>query len=210
MTFISTYSDLQTAMEEWLRREDVTTAKKQQFIHMGEFTMRNDLRLRSVGLQADVDLSLSSRSVSLPSRFLGMRRDPYLSLSTVKRLNYMVPNDYWGRWGSSATGEPKFYTIEGTTMHVGPVPDGAYTGKAHIFQAPDFLSDSNTSNVYLSELGPMLLYASLIHAEPYLNNEGKTMAWATLYDTQAEMIEEAEERKRRGTGMKRYSEYTIR
>ena len=50
------------------------------------------------------------------------------------------------------------------------------------FAKPDYLSDTNTTNVFLEQAPDALLYAALLEAEPYLFNDARVNTWGTLYD----------------------------
>jgi len=50
------------------------------------------------------------------------------------------------------------------------------------YAAPTFMSDTNSSNVFMANAPDALLYASLLEAEPYLMNDARIQTWGSLYD----------------------------
>jgi hypothetical protein len=50
------------------------------------------------------------------------------------------------------------------------------------FYKPDYLSDTNLSNIWLANTPDLLLYAALGEAEPYLMNDERLQVWASMYD----------------------------
>jgi len=50
------------------------------------------------------------------------------------------------------------------------------------YAEPEFLSDSNTSNVFLANAPDALLYSSLVEAEPYLMNDQRLQVWASMLE----------------------------
>ena len=50
------------------------------------------------------------------------------------------------------------------------------------YAAPEFLSDTNSSNAFIANAPDALLYASLIEAEPYLMNDQRVNTWGSMYD----------------------------
>jgi hypothetical protein len=50
------------------------------------------------------------------------------------------------------------------------------------YAAPPYLSDSNSSNMFLANCVDALLYSTLAEAEPYLMNDARLATWASLYD----------------------------
>ena len=79
-------------------------------------------------------------------------------------------------------GRPVFYTVTGDKFLFGPSPDATLTAKLLYYQKPNFLSDSNTSNVFLTTCPDALLYATLAESEPFLMNDERVAIWASLYD----------------------------
>jgi len=50
------------------------------------------------------------------------------------------------------------------------------------FYKPEYLSDTNSSNLWLADTPDLLLYAALGEAEPYLMNDERLNTWASMYD----------------------------
>jgi hypothetical protein len=71
--------------------------------------------------------------------------------------------------------------MRGLEFEFAPVPDRDYTLQMLYYARPDFLSDTNPSNTFLSVAPDALLYGSLAEAEPYLMNDSRIQTWATLY-----------------------------
>ena len=70
----------------------------------------------------------------------------------------------------------------GSEFQFAPIPDSTYTLRMVYYAAPDYLSSTVSSNVFLANCPDLLLYASLGEAEPYLMNDARITTWATLYD----------------------------
>ena len=50
------------------------------------------------------------------------------------------------------------------------------------FYKPEYLSGTNSSNLWLADTPDLLLYAALGEAEPYLMNDERLATWASMYD----------------------------
>ena len=74
-----------------------------------------------------------------------------------------------------------------------PVPDSAYTVKMLYYSAPEFLSDSNTSNAFVANAPDALLYAALLEAEPYLMNDARINTWGSMYDRAISTLTKSDE-----------------
>ena len=67
-------------------------------------------------------------------------------------------------------------------MQFDPIPDAGYTLQMVYFYKPEYLSDTNSSNLWLANTPDLLLYAALGEAEPYLMNDERLNTWASMYD----------------------------
>jgi hypothetical protein len=156
---ITTYAELQSAVSNWLARS-YDSARVQEFIALGEAELNRRLRIREMETSADLTLVSGTRTVALPTGYLEMIR-LYLDGTPVRALEYFPPIDYWVRYMATQTSKPKAYTIEGENITFGPTPDSGYTGKILYYAGLDVLSDSNTTNAWLTKFPDMLLAASL-------------------------------------------------
>jgi hypothetical protein len=62
------------------------------------------------------------------------------------------------------------------------VPDTNYTLQILYYANPPFLTNTNPSNDFLAVCPDLLLYGSLVEAEPYLMNDSRIQLWAGMYD----------------------------
>jgi len=108
-------------------------------------------------------------------------------------LNYLSPSALSRNAISSTSGKPKEYTILAEQFQLSPAPDAAYTLNLLYYAAPTFLSDSNTSNTFLVNVPDMLLYASLLEAEPYLMNDARLQTWIAMYERASTSVDKSNE-----------------
>lgn len=175
---IATYSDLQSLVANYLARDDLST-QIVDFIKLAEIRIRRDLRLREMLTSAD--LTINSANVAIPSDFLELR-ELHIQSTPITQLDYLPPTTFFRTARTTETGKPVFYTMDGSNFVFGPSPDSSYTGKILYYATPDFLSDTNTSNTFLSVAPDCLLYAALGESEPFLMNDQRLAVWASLYD----------------------------
>lgn len=169
---ISTYSELQTAVENWLDRSDLTS-RIPEFIALCEASYNygvmamnkrwavEPLRIRAMETSGDV--TISAQTASIPTGYLAARRF-YLNTTDQRQLEYLPPVDFWGRYGSSSSGEPIFYTAEADNFVFMPAPGDSYTGKLLYYKKLDALSDSNTTNWLLTNAPNAYLFGTLYEA----------------------------------------------
>ena len=176
----TSYSDLKTAIAGYLARSDLTT-QIPDFIRLSELRLRRDLRIRQMLKSVTTATVASDSTVELPSDFLEVR-DLVIVGNPPQPLNYSSPSAFTRNARSWESGKPLDYTVLANDFQLAPVPDAVYTVKMLYFAAPTFLSDSNTSNVFLANTPDVLLYGALLEAEPYLMNDARINTWGSMFD----------------------------
>ena len=188
---LSTYSDLQTSIANYLARSDLTSIIP-DFITFAENRLRRELRIRQMLKSVTTSTVSGDATVELPSDFLEIR-DFVVMTNPIQPLSYSSPSSLSNDPRTSEVGVPKSYTILASEFQVAPAPDGIYTLKMLYFAAPAYLSSSNTTNVFLNIAPDALLYASLIEAEPYLMNDARINTWGTMYDRAISSLTKSDE-----------------
>lgn len=179
MAFTS-YSDLSTTIAGYLARSDLTS-QIPDFIRLCELRLRRDLRIRQMLKSVTTSTTASDSTVELPSDFLEAR-DLVVVGNPVQPLNYLSPSLFNRNARAADAGKPLDYTILANDFQLAPIPDAVYTIKLLYYSAPTFLSISNTSNAFLANCPDLLLYGSLIEAEPYLMNDPRLQTWTALFN----------------------------
>jgi hypothetical protein len=177
---LSTYSDLQTSIANYLARSDLTS-QIPDFITFAENRLRRELRIRQMLKSVTTATVSGDNTIEIPADFLQVR-DFVVMTNPIQPLSYSSPSALSNDPRASEVGVPLSYTILANDFQVSPAPDGIYTVKLLYFSAPAYLSSSNTTNVFLTTAPDALLYASLIEAEPYLMNDARINTWGTMYD----------------------------
>lgn len=188
---ISTYSELQTTIANYLARNDLT-AIIPDFIKLAQNRLSRDLRIRQMLSVATAQTNAGDPTVGLPTDFLEMR-DIHLVTNPVVSMSYMAPNSFYSKARTTESGKPVNYTVLANEMQLAPVPDSSYTLQMLYYVNPAPLSIDNPTNVWLTYCPDALLYASLAEAEPYLMNDGRIQTWAALYDRSIASISNADQ-----------------
>lgn len=178
---ISTYAELQTAVLNWLHRDDTDdlAGRVTEFIRMGELRIYRDLRIRA--MEATLNSAIASGVVAVPSGYVAMKY-AYLDGSPVRKLERKdaewIHQHYTTR---SAESQPMYFARDGENFIFGPYPDSAYTMKGAYYKRLDALSDSNTTNWFTTNAPDLLLFAALAEAEPYVMNDERAPMWEQKY-----------------------------
>lgn len=175
-----TYSDLKTSIANYLARSDLTT-QIPDFIKFAENRLRRELRIRQMLSATTITATAGTVTVTIPSDFLEAR-DFVVNGNPVQPLNYVSPALYSRNSRGDVSGKPLDYTVLSNVFKLAPNPDSAYTLTLTYYAAPAYLSDSNTSNTFLTVCPDLLLYASLVEAEPFLMNDARINTWGTMFD----------------------------
>ena len=192
---ISTYSELRTAVGNWLARSDIAQARIEEFIALFEASANRRLRVRQQ--ETSTTLTPSSGSASLPSDYLMWRRVTWSGDTTVE-LEYVHPQVLRAYYPDNPAATPRFFSIEGSTLKIRPTDD---TGlDFEYFEKIDALSDSATTNWLLTAHPDLYLFGTLTEASAFIVEDERATLWKTRTEGLFQEIE-ALDQKTRGYGM---------
>src|SRR5690349_1570450 len=127
MTLITTYTTLQSAVVDYLKRDQDTqlTAAVPGFIQLFEAKMNRELFVRQMEQRSTTTFDTTSSCpefISLPSDFQSMRRVRLSSVTGKPCLEFKSGtqlDEY--RFGiGNVANQPRYFTILGTEMELGP------------------------------------------------------------------------------------------
>ena len=187
---LSNYTELKTAIANWLNRSDLTSEISDDFIKLTEADLNSKLRIRK--MIAQTSFTVDTETEALPTGFLQVRDMYILSGSTKHPLRYMTPSQMDQVKGTSTTGVPSSYTILGDTFRFMPKPDSNYTAYVNYYKSFDALSSTNTTSYILTYHPSIYLYGSLFHAANFLGgiNPQQVQTWQQMYATSLERLEQ--------------------
>jgi hypothetical protein len=198
---IATYAELQTAIADFLNREDLT-AVIPTFIRLAEARMDRDLRHWRQEQRSNADLD--AQYSALPTDFLQPIRLQILSgpsgevapISTAQMLQLRGDR-------ADLVGRPTNYAITGGSIELYPTPDDTYASSLVYYGRTPALSVSNTANWLLTEAPDAYLYGSLVHAAPYLKDDQRAVVWESLFKLSLDTLNSSsEDAKYGGTGLR--------
>jgi len=172
---INTYSTLQTAVANWLDRDDLTD-RVPEFISLAEATFNRVLRLRAMETTVSDTTPSGSKEDALPTGYLQMR-EIHLATSPVVSLAYITPEIMYRIRAGSTSGKPNSYTIVGDNILFGPTPDDAYSYSMTYYKSFDALADNTPTNWLILNAPDLYLYGTLLQAEPFLMNDERVPLW---------------------------------
>ncbi|CAB4141613.1 hypothetical protein UFOVP415_51 [uncultured Caudovirales phage] len=188
---LTSYADLQTSIAGYLARSDLTS-QIPDFIRLSELRLRRDLRIRQMLKSVTTATVAADNTVELPSDFLEVR-DLFIVGNPVQPLTYYSPSAFNRNARTWEVGKPRDYTVLANDFQLAPIPDTVYTVQMLYFAAPAFLSDTNTSNVFLANTPDALLYGALLEAAPWLMDDARLNTWGSLFDRAMVSIKRSDE-----------------
>jgi len=195
---ISTYTELKTAIANFLARDDLTSVIP-DFIQLAEATMSRELETRSQEKRATATLTSGDEYIALPTDLREVR-EVKLNTTPLTVLTYYSPVALDSNFSSGGVGKPKGFSIIGDEMKMRPVPDDSYTAEIIYIGSITALSDSNATNNILTRSPDAYLYGSLAEAYAYLLDETRAGQYMSRFQSALEQIKVDEQRSQYGTG----------
>lgn len=198
---ISTYAELQTAITDFLDRDDLASVVP-TFISLAEADMSR--RVRHWQMETRTTLSISGQFTAIPADWVETIRlyvttggtAPIELVSRAEMMEFREARE-------DTAGRPEFYTMSAGQFEVAPTPDGTYAADLLYISKIPALSVSNTSNWLLSTAPDAYLYGALVHSAPYLQDDARTAVWASLYQSAVDSLNTASsEAKYSGSGLR--------
>ena len=191
---ITNYSELKSAIADWLDRTDLTD-QIPDFITLAEARHKRDFKLRRMETRVTADTIADTEYYTLPDNYVAMR-NIQLNTDPKTSLEYLTPEQMDRIYAGSNKGKPKAYSIIGNDIQLRPTPDSAYEIEILYFKHFAALSDSAPTNEMLTNHPDAYLYGALVEAEPYLQNDKRLQTWSSLYDRAKQDIISSNERDR--------------
>ena len=191
---ISTYSELQTAVANWLDRDDLTD-RIPEFIALAEARMNRVLRLRLMEGKYTASTVNGQRNYALPTGYIQMRNFQ-VNTTPITPVQYVSPEIYDRLYGSTQTGTPKFYTIVANEIQLGPIPGSVMTLEMLFYKKITSLSTTNPTEAMLTDNPDIYLYGALLEAEPFIMNDERVPLWMQGFQQAVEDLQEQDNKDR--------------
>ena len=195
---ISTYTELKTAVANFLARDDLTS-QIPNFIQLAESRMSRELETRDQEKRATATLTSGDEYIALPT---DLREARSITLATDPKtvLTYYSPTSLDSTYSSGGSGKPLGFSIVGGEMKLRPIPDSSYTAEIIYVGGLSALSDSNLTNVVLTRHPDAYLYGALAEAYAYLLDETRAAQYMQRFSMAIDEIKVDEQRAHYGTG----------
>lgn len=187
MAIVTSYATLQTEIANELARDDLT-ADIPLFIQMCENELHARLHLRNE--ETALSLDISSGVATVPTDFKKLKHAYYLSGTIACPLKWasieQVYEDYPDR---SSSGVPNLISREAGNFVFGQVADDGTAVLKGVYYAKQDPLRTTDPSWYVTNHPEALLYGSLLHAAPFLEDDQRILTWTNLFERAIDSIE---------------------
>jgi len=199
---ITTYSELKSAIADFLDRSDLTSVIP-TFISLAEAQINRDVRHWKMEKRATGEQSAGDEYMQIPGDWLETIRINIDSTGTrpLDLISRKAMEDK--RAGNEdMSGTPRYYTFADSQFQLYPTPNETIDIELLYFAKTTALSDSNTDNWLLLEAPDVYLYGALLHSAPYLAEDERVGVWAQMYGASVSQLNQSSENARMsGSGL---------
>ena len=193
---ISTYSELKTAVTDWMARADIS-ASATDFITLGEARLNRILEpvattATLTGVSGSAQIDISALDIAEPEN---------LYVTDGSEEYFVMPRQLGTFSIDDDTGLPSIWAIEGDYIKFNRPCSEDYSFR-FIYKARLGLSNVVTTNEFLTKHPDMYLAAAIYWGCVYIQAANKAMAWKSIWD---ETILEV----RHNEGQKKRSQLTV-
>lgn len=177
MAVITSYASLQTAVSDYLARDDLTSFVP-NFIQNAENKLYRRFNLRNE--ETALSIAVSGGTATVPTDFKALKF-AYVPDSPIRVLNWVplqeLYRDYPVRSGAET---PSVISREGANFVFGAYPkDFTLTGVYYAKQDPLRTTDPSW---YVTNAADVLLYGSLLESSPFIRNDERIPVWQMFFE----------------------------
>lgn len=163
---LANYTDLQASLAAWSHRSDLTTIIP-DFIVLAEKRINGDIDSRLQDLVVPIPTVANQPYITAPSDMISLR-SLTLQGSRYIVLDYLTPDQFNTAYDATA-GTPESFSIVGSKIYLGKIPDSIYTIQC-IYTAAIPAIASNPTNWLITNYPNVYLFASLSELARYTLN----------------------------------------
>lgn len=171
------YDWLKMSVAGWLHRTDLTGVIP-DFVMLAEKRISGMLEARAQDLAATLTTTAGAATVDLPRDLISIHA---LSLPIYGNVEHMDTQTFAAAYQVGAAGAPRHYTIIGSSIKLGPVPDDVYSITCFYRAGVPALADNAGTNWLIEQHAEIYLAATMCEALIYIGNNEKLQTWEAKY-----------------------------
>lgn len=174
----TTYTLLLAEAANYLARGDLASFIP-GFVEKAQAKINRQVRVQAMETKS-ASFSITGEYVAVPSDFLEVKHF-YLNTNPRKTLARMdaesMSNDY------TTADTPKYFSVEGANFRFAPAPSAATSSTLLYYAKPATLvTTSQETNSLFPTNADLYLYATLLEAESFIQNDPRLAVWKSGYD----------------------------
>ena len=200
---INTYTTLNSAIADFLNRDDLTSAIE-NFISLAESQINRDIRHWKMETRSSGQQSPGDEYSQVPADWMETIRF-HITDNGTSPLNLISRAAMSDKRASKedATGTPTHYTHADSQFQLYPTPSATTNTELLYYAKTTALSSSNADNWLLLEAPDVYLYGALLHSAPYLGEDERIAIWAQMYSAAVQQLNSTSDKaKYSGSGLK--------
>lgn len=186
-----TYTSLKSDIQLYANRSDTEfVAQIPRFIMLAENRLASEIKGLGMLMVANFTVTNGTSVYEKPARW---RQTHSISISNSGNRQYLKPRSlqyvqtYWP--DSSLEETPLFYAdYDYEYWLILPTADQDYSATASYYERPQPLDETNETNWTTRYAPQLLLYASLLEAQPFLKTPERIQEFQMMYDRSAAAI----------------------
>lgn len=194
---LSTFSELKSAVANYLNRDDLTSVIP-DFITLTENRINRELRARANVSRVTTTTTSGTDIYDVPADLIELRSVSKVSTNNTTALKYVSPESGTREYGGVSSASPRAYSNVGKVIKLFPTPDSAYTIELIYYNKLNNLSDSVTANNILEEFPALYLYGACLEGAIFLNDADQISRFDAIFNRTLTDIKASEEKSRYG------------
>lgn len=195
MTVATTFTSLVTDIQQYAERSDAPFIDQiPRFIALTENRLASEFR--GLGAEKYVTGTLNSNTMPKPERW---RETISFSIINGADRIYLQNRsyDYCRAYNpTNAVGVPRFYAdYQYEHYFISPTPATGYQFELAYFERPEPLSATNEVNYFTQYCPQLLLYGSLLEAQPFLKRPERIAEFQALFDRALQGMSQESQRR---------------
>jgi len=199
---ITTYTELKSAIADFLNRDDLTSVIP-TFIALAESQINRDVRHWKMEKRASGQQSAGDAYMQIPADWLETIRF-HITDGGTRPLDLISRKALEDKraGNENMSGTPRYYTHADSQFELYPTPNETTNVELLYYAKTDALSESNADNWLLLDSPDVYLYGALVHSAPYLAEDERVGVWAQMYGAAVSRLNEMSEKSQlSGSGL---------
>jgi hypothetical protein len=181
MAVITNYTTLQTAIGDYLARSDLSTFLP-NFTQNWEERFYRESKNWASWMEAALSVTITSGVAAVPADYLGLKQAYLDGTANIPLKRISLDQLYLRYPRDGQTGTPRYIARNGANFEFGPIASSGTLAGTYYAKPTVLRTDADGANWLTTNAPDLLLYGSLLEAEPFLKNDKRIVIWQQFYN----------------------------